>query len=67
MRNLKSYNEADASQELRADEQLMPSGGITLSGYDLKFFTAVSDEDFMTKEQKLYYRKQKRKEKYGKR
>ena len=67
MRNLKSYNAQDAEQELRADEQLMPAGGLTLSCGKYEFFAAVSDEDFMTKEQKLYHRKQKRKEKYGKR
>lgn len=60
MRNLKSYNQPDAEQELRADEFLIPAGGV--DGYN--FFAAGSEEDFCrSKEEKLLLRKQKRKEK----
>lgn len=61
MRNLKSYNERDARQELRTDEELVPAGGITLCGQEIQFFSAVNDEDFVpNKETKLWIRRQNR-------
>lgn len=32
MRRLKSHTEAEALQELRSDEVLVPSGGVTIQG-----------------------------------
>lgn len=58
MRNLQSYNETDALNELRANESLWPSGGMD----EDRFFSAVNDEDFVPdKETKLLIRRQKRK------
>jgi hypothetical protein len=63
MRKLKSYNEQDAEKELRDGEVLIPSGGITVAGYDLKFFSAASDESFLPKEERLILRRANRKRK----
>lgn len=64
MRNLKSYNERDAQNELRDGEELLPAGGYG----DINFYSAVDDEDFIPdRKEKEKHRRDKRREKQNKR
>jgi hypothetical protein len=54
----------DPKSLLRADESLVPAGGITLGGHTISFFSAVNDEDFThSKDEKLWLRRNNRRNK----
>lgn len=62
MRNLTVYTRAEAEKQLRAGEVLIPAGGISLCGYDLEFYAAANEEDFVPREYRLELRRKRRKE-----
>jgi len=46
---------------LRSDEFLIPAGGISIGDWEYNFYSAVNEEDYMPKEEKLNLRRKKRK------
>ena len=60
MRNLNPYQ--DPHEQLRDGESLLPSGGID----GLNFYTAINDEDYLPKKERLKHRRNQRKQKITK-